>query len=55
MTPVFQVRMEYRNQVVSFNTRQLIIAKGRRPGGTRVYVATASHQDGKLHVFRLGR
>ena len=53
-TPVFQVRLEYWNQVETFRTRQLIIAKGRNLAGPVFMLDHASYQDGRLHVFSLG-
>ncbi|MCY0906888.1 MAG: diacylglycerol kinase family protein [Sulfobacillus thermotolerans] len=54
MTPIFQVRLEFRSRVVSFRTRQLIIANGRNLAGPVFALRDASHQDGKLHAFSLG-
>lgn len=54
MTPVFQVRMEFRHRIAAFKTRQLIIANGRNLAGPVFTLDNASHDDGKLHVFSLG-
>lgn len=53
-TPVFQVRLEYRNLLDVFRTRQLIVANGRNLAGPVFMLDRASYQDRHLHGFSLG-